>query len=106
MFENKIITSKGNKETAYHTNTITASKDDDITHKSVEQLWKHENFMNQPRDHNVSEWNLLLEETTSQSADGRWKIRIPMFWKKKMQAASKRLSISRTKIEVISRKKN
>ena len=54
MFENKIITSKGNKGTAYYINTITASKDDDITHKNVEQLSKHENFMNQPRDHNVS----------------------------------------------------
>ena len=40
MFENKIITSKGNKGTVHHINTITASKDDDITHKSVEQLWK------------------------------------------------------------------
>ena len=81
-------------------NTITASRDDVFIHKKVEHFWKHENYMND-QDTAMSKWYFLLEGTSSQNADGRWKIRSSYVVERKMQRASKRLSISRTKVEAI-----
>lgn len=81
-------------------NTITASRDDVFIHKKVEHFWKHENYMSD-QDTAMSKWYFLLEGTSSQNADGRWKIRSSYVVERKMQRASKRLSISRTKVEAI-----